>query len=71
MASITSGMFQESCDNCSKVSKVETSINGKQKLCKSCMIDQFEYYKKQRFDYCSQIEKVAEFYKKQIGTIHF
>lgn len=64
----TAVLTQDICENCSRLGKLETSITGKQKLCKKCMVDQFEYYKQQRLEYCNDMEKVAEFYKQKIGT---
>lgn len=64
----TATLTQEICENCSRLGKLELSITGKQKLCKKCMIEQFEYYKQQRIQYCGDMEKVAEYYKRKIGT---
>ena len=63
----TATLTQEACEKCYGHGRLEISITGREKLCKECMIEQFEYYRKQRVQYCGDIEKLAEFYRRKIG----
>lgn len=61
----------DACENCRQVVKLEPSIDGKQKLCKRCLISEFEDFKHQRLEYCTKVERAVEYYKRQIGKLRF
>lgn len=57
------------CAKCGKSTKVEADVDGKNKVCKNCLIEQFENYKKNKSYACSQLEHEIKFYKQKIGYL--
>ncbi len=66
---MASANLQGSCTFCGNKSNLEIWLETQQLLCKRCMVEQFENWRKLKVRECYEIEGSLEVYKKRIGSV--
>jgi hypothetical protein len=66
----TNSNFQAACTFCSKIGPLEMWQETQQLLCKKCMVEQFENWRRLKVRECYEIEGSLDVYKRKLDLIN-